>query len=106
MLAALGSAWLRRFGPVSTGFASGWMALRGVRRRRAADRGFVLSDHVDWPSLNSVIAATGAEQVYVTHGYTSIFQRWLESCGYDARIVETEYQGEVLDEAEPTEAET
>jgi putative mRNA 3-end processing factor len=50
---ALGSAWMRRLGPVSTGFASGWMRLRGVRRRRAADRGFIVSDHADWDGLNS-----------------------------------------------------
>ncbi len=59
---ALGSPWMRRFGPAATGFASGWMALRGVRRRRAADRGFVLSDHADWDGLNAAVAATGAEQ--------------------------------------------
>jgi putative mRNA 3-end processing factor len=74
---ALGSAWMRRLGPVSTGFASGWMRLRGVRRRRAADRGFIVSDHADWDGLNSAIAATGAERVYVTHGYTAQFSRWL-----------------------------
>src|SRR5690606_21042675 len=50
---ALGTAWMRRFGPAATAFASGWMALRGVRRRRAADRGFVMSDHADWDGLNA-----------------------------------------------------
>ncbi|MEM9684890.1 MAG: DNA ligase-associated DEXH box helicase, partial [Pseudomonadota bacterium] len=95
---AFGSAWMRRLGSVSTGFASGWMALRGVRRRRAADRGFVLSDHVDWVALNDTIRSTGAERVFVTHGYTSIFRRWLEDEGYDARIAETEFEGEVLEE--------
>ncbi len=95
---ALGSAWMRRLGPVSTGFASGWMALRGVRRRRAADRGFVLSDHVDWTALNDTIRSSGAERIYVTHGYTSIFRRWLEGEGYDARVAETEYEGELLDD--------
>ncbi len=95
---ALGTPWARRFGPASTGFASGWMALRGVRRRRAADRGFVLSDHADWDGLNTAIRETGAERVFVTHGYTAIFRRWLESQGYDAAIVETHYDGESLDE--------
>jgi putative mRNA 3-end processing factor len=57
------SPWLRRFGPLSTGFASGWMRIRGTRRRRAVDRGFVLSDHADWPGLIETIKATGAEQV-------------------------------------------
>lgn len=97
---ALGTPWSRRFGPASTGFASGWMALRGVRRRRAADRGFVLSDHADWPGLNAAIRETGAERIFVTHGYTSIFRRWLESEGYDAAVVETAYEGESLDAAD------
>ena len=66
-----GSAWIRRFGPSSTGFASGWMRVRGARRRRALDRGFVLSDHVDWPALLAAIEATGAERVWVTHGFTA-----------------------------------
>jgi hypothetical protein len=94
---ALGSAWMRRLGPVSTGFASGWMRLRGVRRRRAADRGFIVSDHADWDGLNSAISATGAERVYVTHGYTAQFSRWLAEQGYEAGIVETEFGGENLD---------
>ncbi len=91
---ALGSAWARRFGPASTGFASGWMRLRGIRRRRAMDRGFVLSDHADWPGLQSAIASTGAETVYATHGYTEIFARWLGDQGYDAHVVPTEFGGE------------
>jgi putative mRNA 3-end processing factor len=97
---ALGSAWMRRLGPVSTGFASGWMRLRGVRRRRAADRGFVVSDHADWDGLNTAIAATGASRVFVTHGYTAQFSQWLRAQGYEAGIVETEFGGETLEEAE------
>lgn len=100
---ALGSAWLRRFGPVSTGIASGWMQLRGVRRRRGADRGFVISDHADWVGLNAAIAATGAERVFVTHGYTAPFARWLEECGYQAGIVQTAFDGESLDMGEGAE---
>ncbi|MDJ0825180.1 MAG: ligase-associated DNA damage response exonuclease [Rhodobacter sp.] len=101
----LGTPWMRRFGPASTAFASGWMRLRGIRRRRAADRGFVMSDHADWPGLNTAIRETGAERVFVTHGYTSQFRRWLETQGYDARIVETEFEGESLEtpEAEPAQ---
>ncbi|TDL81233.1 ligase-associated DNA damage response exonuclease [Palleronia sediminis] len=95
--AALGTPWARRFGPASSGFASGWMAMRGVRRRRGADRGFVLSDHADWAGLNAAIAETGAERIFVTHGYTAIFRRWLAEQGYDAAIVETAYEGESLD---------
>ena len=101
---ALGTPWMRRFGAASTAFASGWMRLRGVRRRRAADRGFVMSDHADWTGLNAAIAETGAERVFVTHGYTAQFRAWLETQGYDAAIVETEYEGESLDRAEEESA--
>ncbi len=47
---------MKRFGDYSDAFASGWMQLRGARRRRGVDRGFVLSDHADWPGLMSAIA--------------------------------------------------
>ncbi|MFN3661251.1 ligase-associated DNA damage response exonuclease [Yoonia sp.] len=97
---ALGTPWAKRFGPASTAFASGWMALRGVRRRRAADRGFIVSDHADWAGLNTAIKATGAEKIFVTHGYTSAFQRWLRDQGYDAHVVSTDYQGEDFDSNE------
>ncbi|WP_226778975.1 ligase-associated DNA damage response exonuclease [Oceaniglobus trochenteri] len=100
---ALGTPWARKFGPASDGLASGWMALRGIRRRRAADRGFVVSDHADWEGLNSAIRNTGAERIFVTHGYTEIFRRWLEEQGYDARIVQTAYEGEAADPAEAPE---
>jgi putative mRNA 3-end processing factor len=88
---ALNSNWARRFKPASSAFASGWMAMRGVRRRRAADRGFIVSDHADWVGLNDAIKATGAERIFVTHGYTSVFSRWLCEQGYDAKIVQTEF---------------
>ncbi len=96
---ALGTSWMRRLGPASTAFASGWMALRGIRRRRAADRGFALSDHADWPGLNAAIAETGAEKLLVTHGYTAIFARWLREKGHDASVLATEFEGESLDAA-------
>ena len=89
--AAFGAKWLTRFGPRSEAFASGWMALRGVRRRRAVDRGFIISDHADWPGLNAAIKDTGAERIFVTHGYRAVFRRWLEDQGYDAQIVESHF---------------
>lgn len=97
---ALSSTWARRFRPSSTGFASGWMRMRGVRRRRAVDRGFVISDHADWSGLNTAIAETGAENVFVTHGYTDIFARWLIEQDYNAQVVPTEFTGEALDDGE------
>lgn len=94
---ALGSKWARKFGPQETAFASGWMQLRGVRRRRAGDRGFVISDHADWDGLLSAIKFTGAENIYVTHGYTDIFARYLTENGWKAQVVPTEFEGETLD---------
>ncbi len=94
--------WSRRFGPASTAFASGWMRIRGTRRRRSIDRGFVLSDHVDWPRLMAAIDATGAETVWLTHGYTAVVSRWLAEHGRDARAVATRYEGE-RDEGAGTE---
>lgn len=94
---ALGSAWARKFGPQQTAFASGWMAMRGVRRRRAGDRGFVISDHADWNSLLTAIKATKAENIYVTHGYTDIFSRYLNDNGWNAQVVPTQFEGETLD---------
>lgn len=94
---ALNSTWARRFKSASTAIASGWMALRGVRRRRGADRGFILSDHADWDGLNTAIGQTGAERIFVTHGYTNVFTKWLNTQGYDAKIVQTEFDGEDMD---------
>jgi putative mRNA 3-end processing factor len=91
---AAGSTWLRRFGAASPAFASGWMQIRGARRRRAVDRGFVLSDHVDWPALLSTIEATGAERVWVTHGFREPVVRWLLERGIDALSVASHWEGE------------
>ena len=98
---AAGSTWLKRFGDHGDAFASGWMQLRGARRRRALDRGFVLSDHADWPGLQQAIDATGAECVYVTHGYVPIMVRWLTERGLDARAFETKYGDEEDDGLAP-----
>ena len=100
--AVLDSPWARRFGALSTGYASGWMQMRGVRRRRAADRGFVISDHADWEGLLGAIKATGAERLFLTHGYTDIFTRYLREAGYDAHVLATEYGGEEGDDAADT----
>ena len=89
-----GTPWMRKFGKVSTAFASGWMRIRGTRRRRSIDRGFVVSDHADWPDLLAAIDATGAERVLVTHGYRSALVRWLEEHGKDAQVLETRFEGE------------
>ena len=94
---AVDSAWSKKFKDYSSGVASGWMAMRGTRRRRAADRGFVLSDHADWEGLLSAIKASEAEKVFVTHGYTDIFSKYLKSIGYYSAVVNTEYTGDELE---------
>ncbi len=92
-----GSAWARRLGDFGDAFASGWMQLRGARRRQGVDRGFVLSDHADWPGLQAAIGATGAGRVIVTHGYEAVMVRWLQQQGLEAGSFRTEYG----DESEP-----
>ena len=101
---AAGSPWLRRFGDYSDAFASGWMLLRGARRRRAVDRGFVLSDHADWPGLMRAITATGAQRVIVTHGHVDVMVRWLQENGLDASAFETEYGTNEEDNAAENES--
>jgi putative mRNA 3-end processing factor len=88
---AAGSPWMKRFGDYSDAFASGWMQLRGARRRRSVDRGFVLSDHADWPGLMTAIRATEAPRIIVTHGTIGPMVRWLRQQGLDAGGFETEY---------------
>jgi putative mRNA 3-end processing factor len=93
---AHGGTWIRKMVPYVTATASGWMAFRGARRRRALDRGFVLSDHADWDGLLRAVKATECERVITTHGYTDIFSRYLrEELGYDARTEKTQYEGEL-----------
>jgi putative mRNA 3-end processing factor len=98
---ARGSPWLRRFGEISTAFVSGWMQIRGARRRRAVDRGFALSDHADWPTLIDVIRASGAERTLVTHGFVDPLVRWLNENGLQATALHTEFRGELDESAEP-----
>ena len=92
-----GSPWARRFAGASDAFASGWMQLRGARRRRGVDRGFVLSDHADWPGLQRAIGATGCERVIVTHGYEAVMVRWLREQGLEADAFRTEYGDAALE---------
>lgn len=101
---AIGTPWVKRFDPFSVAICSGWMQLRGARRRKSADRGFVLSDHADWEGLNTAVKETGAENVYVTHGYKSVFAKWLrEELHLNAVEVDTLYEGESLNEGEVKE---
>lgn len=98
--AGMASNWISRFADPETATASGWMMVRGNRRRQSVDRGFVLSDHADWNALNAVIGELHPEKIFVTHGFTDLFARWLREQGYDADVVRTEYSVENEEPAE------
>lgn len=91
---AMGTPWMKKFGPYRTGICSGWMSIRGTRRRRAADAGFVLSDHADWKGLIQAIQATEAATVYLTHGSKAVFARYLQEKGIHAVELDTLFEGE------------
>ena len=91
---AEGSPWIKRFQPYATGICSGWMQVRGNARRKNADAGFALSDHADWAGLLEAVKATGAEKVYVTHGFQSAFSRYLNEIGIESGEVKTAYGAE------------
>jgi putative mRNA 3-end processing factor len=97
-LSARGTRWMRRLGDLSDAFASGLMRVRGVRRQRAFDRGFVLSDHADWPDLLATIAETGASRVLATHGHAAPLARHLRESGLDAGVMRSAWEGEGGDE--------
>lgn len=95
---ANGTTWMRRFGQCGTGFCSGWMQIRGNRRRRGYDRGFVISDHADWPSLVTTIKQTGAARVLATHGQSDVLVRYLNERGFNAAALQTSFGDEELEE--------
>ncbi|SHG33892.1 ligase-associated DNA damage response exonuclease [Pedobacter caeni] len=83
--------WIKTLQQAATGVCSGWMQVRAGRRWRSADAGFALSDHADWPGLLSAIKATGAEKIFVTHGFTATFSKYLNEIGIQAEEVKTQY---------------
>jgi putative mRNA 3-end processing factor len=93
-LSARGTPWMRRLGEISDAFASGLMRVRGVRRQRGYDRGFVLSDHADWPALLHTVEETGATRVLATHGYAEPLARYLRERGFDSGVIRTAWEGE------------
>lgn len=91
------SPWIKRFGSASNveiGFASGWMSLRGIRRRRSCDRGFVISDHADWPALLQTVEEAGCKRVLTTHGYSATLSRYLREQGMESSVLRTQYADE------------
>jgi putative mRNA 3-end processing factor len=99
-----GGPWMRRFPQSSSAFASGWMQIRGNRRRNGYDRGFVVSDHCDWKSLVRTVQETGAKKVYVTHGDGTTLSRYLQEKGIDAEPLKTSFEGETDRDAEMGES--
>ena len=97
---AHGTAWMRRFGRVSTAMASGWMMVRGSRRRRAVDRGFIMSDHVDWPELMTAVQQSDPETVWVTHGYSATVAKYLNEQGREAIAISNRLRTEDDEERE------
>ena len=89
--AAAESTWLSKHEPVSKAFASGWMSIRGSRRRSAAPKGFALSDHADWPSLIEAVKLSEASRIITTHGYKQVFARWLNEQGWNAEVSASDY---------------
>ena len=98
---SIGTPWSNKMRPYSTAMASGWMQLRGWRRRGNLDTGFVLSDHADWPALLQTAKETGAQRIIATHGYTDLFSQYLRSIGYDATVENTEFGGDGETNLEP-----
>lgn len=94
-LSARGTPWMRRLGDVSDAFASGLMRVRGVRRQRAFDRGFVLSDHADWPALLQTVTDTGASEILATHGHAEPLARELAQRGLKSGVIRTAWEGEL-----------
>lgn len=93
-ISARGTPWVRRLGEVSDGLASGLMRVRGVRRQRGFDRGFVLSDHADWPALLDTVQETGAARVLATHGHAEPLARHLAALGLASGTIRTAWEGE------------
>jgi putative mRNA 3-end processing factor len=91
---AMNTPWLKRFPNATTAMVSGWMRVRGARRWKGVDRGFVLSDHADWPALLDTIAATGARRVLATHGYTDALARTCAERGLHAGVLDAGVSGE------------
>jgi putative mRNA 3-end processing factor len=84
---ALEDRWSRRFNDPVTVFASGWMRVRGRARQRGVELPLVVSDHADWPELIETIIATGAEEIWVTHGREDALVHHLATLGRKARAL-------------------
>ncbi len=91
---AINTPWLKRFPDAATAMVSGWMRVRGARRWKGVDRGFVISDHADWPALLDTIDATGCRRVLATHGYAEVLARTCAARGLAAGLLDAGVSGE------------
>lgn len=96
---ALKEVWVRRLPDPLTGFASGWMRIRARARQHGIELPLVISDHADWDDLVATIAATGASEVWVTHGREDALVHWCTTRGLSARALDIVGYGEEDEEA-------
>lgn len=101
--ALLDSNVIKKIPNAALAICSGWMQVRGSRRWRSADAGFAISDHADWDGLLQAVKETEAEKVYVTHGFTDVFSKYLNEIGIEAEAISTRFGGEEPDEV-PTDS--
>jgi putative mRNA 3-end processing factor len=94
---ALQDRWTRRFPDPVAAFASGWMRVRARARQRGVELPLVISDHCDWDGLTATIAATGASDIWVTHGAEEALVHWCETRGLRARPLHMVGYGEEED---------
>ncbi len=106
---ATSDIWTRRFPDPVTAFASGWMRVRARARQGGVELPLVISDHADWDGLTSTIEATGAGEIWVTHGQEDALVHWCTTKGLAARPLDLvgygdEDEGEVVPPSEDAEA--
>ena len=98
---ALGTPWLKRFPNYRAALASGWMQVRGTRKRKNLDKGFVLSDHADWNDLIRTVKDTKAKNIFTTHGYSGVLAQYLKEelalNAHELKGLETHDEGEEID---------
>lgn len=92
--ATMDSKWLKRFEPYSTAYASGWMQIRGNKKRLAVDKGIVISDHADFQGIIEAVNATGCEKVSFTHGYADFMARHFSEKSLEATVLKTDFMGD------------
>jgi putative mRNA 3-end processing factor len=95
---ALSDLWTRRFPDPVTAFASGWMRIRARARQHGVALPLVISDHADWAGLTATIAATGAAEIWVTHGQEDALVHWCSARGLKARPLDIVGYGDEDDE--------